>query len=116
MEHRIHFRRAWDSPLGRIDLPRDWGDGPVPDRLCRLFRRPPIDASTERLWLVLERVPGLLSVTCNDRDFLAVGDGQLWEIPLDEARASGNLLVLPLDPSAIIGREDWGHIALAIRC
>lgn len=115
-EHPIHLRRAWDSPLGRIDLPANWIGRRVPGRLTRKFNAPPIDPSRERVVLVLEGMPGLRRAALNGRDLgPPPDDGAAWEVPADGLSPSGNVLDLELEPDEAGSASGWGRVALVVR-
>lgn len=116
-EHRISLRRAWQSPLGRIDLPTDWSGAPAPDRLWRRFNRPPIEEGAGPLVLRLQDVPGLVRARLNGRDLGPPPIGApSWEVPIPDLRPSGNRLDLDLDldRAATLGPTGWGRIALVV--
>ena len=83
-EHRIRLRGGWllrettprDATPRRITLPLagfDANAGKI--ILFRSFQRPPLDPGRESLWLRLDDVPGLLSVSLNNRRIALVSPG-----------------------------------------
>ena len=119
-EHLIRLRGAWefqtsDGPR-RVDLPTTWPPGaPAPLLLARRFNRPRVDAGRETIGLLLEDVPGLLSVRLNDREVARPGPGSgTLEVPVEGMLTPKNLLVLEVDPAGVRA-EPWGRIALVIR-
>lgn len=125
--HRIRLRAAWEGRFPaegvaarRIDLPTDWQPPPSGAfTLSRRFQTPRIDPTSERAWLVLDRVHGLTSAALDGEEVTAVEVGLSWvEIPLDVARRGARIVTLTVDPAAWPGgwgARDWGHVALEIR-
>jgi hypothetical protein len=127
-EHLIRLRGGWEwtdldaplSPPGRIILPatRPWGRARR-IRLCRRFGRPPIDARTETLFLRLDKVSGLESITINDALIAAPRTAGPFELPLaDSPERNVLILELSLPAAESPGQEAdsvWGEIALVVR-
>lgn len=127
--HWIRLRGGWEwhrsSPKSsgtrghRLTLPveaRD--DGPPVGWLVRSFQKPPIDPSTERVWLALRSVDGLGSIQLNDRALAASLDQNgSCILPVDDLLDGRNSLVLEVERLAIPKGEAtllWGDVALVI--
>lgn len=127
-DHLIRLRKGWESL--DLDLPTPRPETitlPLPAgrlsarrlRLTRRFGCPPFDPRAESLWLRLESVLGLTSLSLNGRELplelLARGD---IDIPLPDLHPRNELALelsggLPGDSSGATGT--WGAIALLIR-
>ncbi len=115
-EHRIHLRRAWEGPCGRIDLPTTWDQRDVPDELRRNFHRPSVDDPEEVICLIVEDSTGLVAVSLNGEDLgFPPGTDLMWEIAIQTRIRSSNRLILRLDPAKVSRETEWGRICLAIR-
>jgi hypothetical protein len=126
-EHIIRFRGGWEwreSPSGttpgaprRVTLPLTWPvDVCGPVRLVRPFQSPRIDPLVESLGLRLDDVPGLRSISLNERELIRP-DPQatsLW-LPLPSDLPPRNHLTLDVEP-ADSGTQSmpWGTISLVV--
>jgi hypothetical protein len=127
-QHRIRLRGGWecdwpsdDNRPRRLTLPLAFlaGDS-TRIRLVRSFQKPPIDADRETLWLELEDVPGLVSVTLNGAELARPDPGTRSLCPrLDPDLPPRSQLVLDVDAvllqNALAAGSLWGSIALVIR-
>ena len=137
-EHRIRLRGGWEAraidampwAVNRLTLPIRWGvDPPRRLRLTRRFQRPPLPVLTLRgsqtagqpeLVLVLEDVPGIVSLELNGESPVCVSPEQTrYEIPLGRL-PQRNQLVLEVETPRRDDRPggeslEWGCIALVIR-
>lgn len=123
-EHIIRLRAGWDwraaadpaGPPRPVALPTSWPDewaGRI--RLTRRFGRPASRlAAPDRVFLVLEHVPGLARLDLNGAAIRVDPAERRHEIPL-EALAPRNELRLEADPPDAAGRAVWGEIALVFR-
>jgi hypothetical protein len=112
-----------DSPkvVERITLPIRWG----PDRsgrvlLTRRFGRPPIVSLHQELFLIMEQVPGVLSISLNDVEFSDISPEQSSFQHRLQGLPPRNVLTLCVESErARAGPDaqgsDWGFISLAIR-
>jgi hypothetical protein len=137
-EHRIRLRGGWDvraldgipGELSRLTLPIRWDfERPRRLRLTRRFQRPPLPVLTLRgshpagqpeLVLVLEDVPGIVSLELNGESPVHVGrERTCYEIPLGQL-PQRNRLDLEIETPCAQDRTggdvpEWGSIALVIR-
>lgn len=126
-DHPIRLRGGWERllpegdgkpervtlPLGR--WPEEWG----PTRLVRRFQTPSYSARDQSLWLRLDALPGLVSLSLNGR---ALGVSPFPEgpmmLPIGTACEARNVLALNVEPTRIaVGSagSTWGIIALVVR-
>ncbi len=115
--HLIRLRAGWTLLNPHQDalltLPIIWQcEGPSVLRLERPFHWPKIEMGSEQLFLLIQGVPGLLSVQLNDR-VVEIAMVEALVIPivpsLDRA-----LLTLEVDRLAIPECFLWGRVAIVV--
>jgi hypothetical protein len=124
-EHRIRLRKAWEivaqatagpAQAARLDLPIAAGQASGPIRLIRRFRRPETGSASERLFVVLEHVPGLTSVTLNSHTIWTGRADANTRLDLDWPPGDDRRGLLTIEAVIDPAREhDWGHVAILIR-
>ncbi len=122
-EHMIRLRGGW-TLLGRetedrptkLTLPLTSFPG-RPGNLVfsRFFQRPPLANPGQTLWLQLESVPGLKSITINRQELARTNpEAPIERLFLGNDLPDRNQLVLSVDSNVRL-QERWGCIALVIQ-
>lgn len=126
--HRIHLRGPWtlvapvlSPPKGHLVLPGPWTDTPLAGmngdlRLRRRFSWLARLEPSERLWVTLERVPGLVAVCLNGVGLQPSRDPDgLLELDITDRVEHRNELELVVR-LPVTGDKPWGDVALEVRC
>jgi hypothetical protein len=137
-EHRIRLRGGWEvralderpGEVKRLTLPIRWDfERPRRLRLTRRFQRPPLQALSPlgsrpaghpELVLVLEDVPGIVSLELNGESTVYVSPEQTcYQVPLGRL-PQRNQLELEIETPCANDRtggdvREWGSIALVVR-
>lgn len=116
--HRLRLRGPWEAqfpgqPAVRVAMPHLWQQsGTV--QLRRRFGYPGTIDADERVWLVLQAIPGTRSVAVNGHRLLRMPEGEsAVEVEVTPLLQQRNELLLEADIEP--GPEPWGEAALEIR-
>ena len=128
-EHLIRLRGGWErlgaaTGRSRAGSRSPWSrppSAPQQARLARWFQTPPLDPRRETLWLRLDSVPGLVSVSLNDRE-IARRPFPAFPLILDlvgdacrPGTGSPSTSSFPSRPDVPAALFPWGEVALLIR-